>query len=123
RLASHGEAAHLARPLEWTPQARPRGLELAGGGDPVAVRADREKRRVAKVEEPSKADHDVEAKGQEHVGEGVGGGVDVPGVAADDGEREANPDQDGSEDLAAPAHGESAPALDEGAHRQAFRGV
>ena len=88
RLAGDHEPAHLPEPLERLPEARPLGLELAGGGDAVAVGADGEERGVAEVEQPGEADHDVEPERQHGVGERVGRRVHVAGVAAEDREQQ-----------------------------------
>src|SRR5262249_10642128 len=52
--------------------------------------------RVTEVEQPGKADHDVEAERQNREGERVGGGIDVAVIAVDqrEGERSSGDRRD-----------------------------
>ena len=59
--------------------------DLERGQDAVRVGADREERRVAEVEQPGKADDDVEAERERGIGGGVGRGVDIGVVVVNSG--------------------------------------
>ena len=49
-----------------------KGAELRGGEEGVGVRADGEEGSIAEVEQARKANHDIEAEGENHVLGGIG---------------------------------------------------
>ena len=70
-------AGDQAEPLERLPETGPFRLQLPGAEDAVGIGADREKRRIAEVEEAGEADDDVEAERQRREGERIGDRIDV----------------------------------------------
>src|SRR6516164_832027 len=89
-----------AEPLERLPETPPFRLHLVGGEDAIGIRAYGEKGGIAKIEEASEADHDVEAESQDGESEGVRGGVNDAFIGEDEGKAEAEGEDDEEESSA-----------------------
>ncbi len=77
------DARDEPQPLEGLPEFAPARLHLIGGQNPVGIGADGEEGGVAEVEEPGKADDDVEPERQDGEGARIGGRVDVAVIVID----------------------------------------
>ena len=77
------KAGDEVEPLERLPEAAPCRLQLPRARDAIGVGADRKERGVAEIEQPGKADDDVEAERQGGKGERVRRRIDVGVVPVD----------------------------------------
>jgi hypothetical protein len=77
---------HQAERREGGPEAAPLRGDLPGGQNAEGIGADREKGRVAEVEQAAETHDDIEAERQAGIGGGIAGGVDIGLIAGDEGE-------------------------------------
>src|SRR5215469_11568499 len=77
------EALHKPQDAERLPEAPPLWLHLPGRQDAVSVGADGEECRIAQVQQPGKAHHNVETEREHREGSGVGRSIEVAAVAVD----------------------------------------
>ena len=83
-VAARGvKAADQVEPLEGLPEAAPRRLQLPRACYAIGVRADREKRGVAEIEQSGEADDDVEAERQSSEGQRIRRRIDIGVVLVD----------------------------------------
>src|SRR5438445_9936553 len=83
-----------AKPLEGLPETAPLRLDLIGRQRAVSVGTDGEERRIAEIEEASKAYDDIEPERQHGIGERIRRRIDVAFIAVEIGEGERRQEDD-----------------------------